>query len=47
VRIETFKPLINFGAGRQFTASKAHQGKARNRGAKLKDRKSEFDENKN
>jgi len=31
VRIETFEQLINFGAGRQFTVSKAHQRKARNR----------------
>jgi len=31
VRIETFEQLINFGAGRQFSVSKAHQRKARNR----------------
>ena len=31
MRIETFEQLINFGAGRQFTVSKAHQRKARNR----------------
>ena len=31
VRIETFEQLINVGAGRQFTVSKAHQRKARNR----------------
>jgi len=30
VRIETFEQLINVGAGRQFTVSKAHQRKARN-----------------
>lgn len=33
VRIETFEQLINLGAGRQFTVSKAHQRKARNRQA--------------
>jgi len=31
VRIETFEQLINFGAGRQFSVSKAHQRKAQNR----------------
>jgi len=31
VRIETFEQLINFGAGRLFTVSKAHQRKARKR----------------
>ena len=31
MRIETFEQLINVGAGRQFTVSKAHQRKARNR----------------
>ena len=31
MRIETFEQLINFGAGRQFSVSKAHQRKARNR----------------
>ncbi len=31
VRIETFEQLINVSAGRQFTVSKAHQRKARNR----------------
>jgi hypothetical protein len=31
VRIETFEQLINFGVGRQFTISKAHQRKARKR----------------
>jgi len=36
VRIETFEQLINVGAGRQFTVSKAHQRKARNRWQKLK-----------
>jgi len=35
VRIETFEQLINFGAGRQFTVSKAHQRKARNRYAQF------------
>ena len=34
VRIETFEQLINFGAGRQFSVSKAHQRKARNRSIK-------------
>lgn len=29
MRIETFEQLINFGAGRQFSVSKAHQRKAR------------------
>jgi hypothetical protein len=29
VRIETFEQLITFGAGRQFTVSKAHQRQAR------------------
>jgi Domain of unknown function (DUF4365) len=33
VRIETFEQLINVGAGRQFSVSKAHQRKARNRSA--------------
>jgi len=31
VQIETFEQLINVGASRQFTVSKAHQRKARNR----------------
>jgi hypothetical protein len=31
VRIETFEQLINIDAGRQFSVSKAHQRKARNR----------------
>ena len=31
MRIETFEQLINIGAGRQFSVSKAHQRKARNR----------------
>ncbi len=31
VRIEAFVQLINDGAGRQFSVSKAHQRKARNR----------------
>jgi len=31
VRIETFEQLINVGVGRQFSVSKAHQRKARNR----------------
>jgi hypothetical protein len=31
VQIETCEQLINFGAGRQFTVSKAHQSKALNR----------------
>ena len=28
VRFETFEQLINFGTGRKFTVSKAHQRKA-------------------
>ena len=36
VRIETFEQLINFGAGRQFSVSKAHQRKARNRSTQAK-----------
>ena len=31
VQTQTFEQLINFGAGRQFTVSKAHQRKTRNR----------------
>lgn len=31
MQIETLEQLINLGAGRQFTVSKAHQRKARNR----------------
>ena len=31
MRIETFEQLIILGAGRQFSVSKAHQRKARNR----------------
>jgi len=36
VRIGTFEQQINVGAGRQFTVSKAHQRKARNRYGQVK-----------
>lgn len=36
MRIETFEQLLNFGAGRQFTVSKAHQRQAQNRCNKFK-----------
>ena len=38
MQIETFEQLINFGAGRQFTVSKAHQRKARIRYLQAKTR---------